>query len=107
MRCIPWPAFVVSCYSVGSDYPCWCLRCTRQRNHGCAIFMIKLLLCGSKKIHTHPAEYVEDRMGLTITSIWRLMVKDIEDTLDSVCDQVCCAAACRLSNLSTWHEHDI
>ena len=34
------------------------------------------------------AEYVEDRMGLTITSIWRLMVKDIEDTLDSTCDQV-------------------
>ena len=33
-------------------------------------------------------EYVEDRMGLTITSIWRLLVKDIEDTLDATCDQV-------------------
>ena len=27
-------------------------------------------------------------MGLTITSIWRLLVKDMEDTLDATCDQV-------------------
>jgi len=48
------------------------------------------------------AEYVEDRMGLTITSIWRLLVKDMEDTLDATCDQarprpaaiLCLSAAC-------------
>lgn len=34
------------------------------------------------------AEYVEERMGITITAVWHLIVKDIEDTLDTACDIV-------------------
>ena len=35
-------------------------------------------------IHVDDAEYLENRMGLTITSVWRLFVFDIENVLDGV-----------------------
>lgn len=42
----------------------------------CCSLCQSLLFCAT--------EYLENRMGLTITSVWRVLVYDIENVLDEV-----------------------
>jgi hypothetical protein len=45
---------------------------------------LSVLRLDASNIHVRDAEYLENRMGLTITSVWRLFVFDIENVLDGV-----------------------
>jgi len=53
-------------------------------------------------LRTLNAAYLENRMGLTITSVWRVLVYDTENTLDQV-RYIRTVPSSLLS--SEWHAH--